>query len=208
MLEGNGAEQMEEEIRKVGGHWTSRTSNNNFQNKSKFSKSGGSNFLSHFNEKVLQCGAEFQAHIPKKRVNPKGLNRRIKSAKLQLGVTTVDFNLKNPNSRFQGFNSFRHEVRKRGLKNSAESVLRPKRRVNDYLLWNPERITDDFLEKCSSLNDILQEKLGLSLDYGQFMRYFEKCQQDEGIFIDGILNLSEGFNKFLETIGKSATGGF
>lgn len=142
--------------------------------------------------KSLNEGNNYQATIP-------NLRRSKKSSK-KIDLTNLNYHLKEPERNIPSFDLTRQRIRSVGFASTGLSVLTPKRDLNRYLVWDPKKVSEEFLVKCSYLNQFLIEKKRPSLTFAGMKKYFEVCKQDEAIFIDSIIKEDKKFKEFVEAL--------
>lgn len=151
--------------------------------------------LEHFMREISRClnkGKEFQAQIPEIQSE---INRRENLEFFQL-----NHHLQNPQERVPTFDKTRQRIRSVGLSRTGLPVLTPNRVSSRYLIWDPERINDEFLVKCAFINQYLVEKGRQSLTVANLKKYFELCQMDEAVFIDSILANGQKFQEYVSVL--------
>ena len=142
--------------------------------------------------KSVKYGTKHQAKIPKL------ITKDENGGKIEF----IKFNhhLERPEEKVEGFDFTKQRIRSIGFEGTGKSILAPKRDLNRYEIWNPEKINQEFLIKCAYLNQFLVEKKKDALTLCALKKYFEICGMDEAIFITSILNFEDKFLEYVKEI--------
>lgn len=148
-------------------------------------------FMKEISRRVNE-GKLFQAEIPRMRSTT--------NTQENLEFFQLDHHLENPQNKVPTFDETRQRIRSVGLCKTGLPVLTPNRVSSRYLIWDPERINDEFLVKCAFINQYLVEKGRQSLTVSNMKKYFELCGMDEAEFIDTILANDLKFQEYVRAL--------
>lgn len=142
--------------------------------------------------KSLQEGNEFQASIP-------NLQKSSETSE-KINLINLNFHLKNPENNVPNFDFTRQRIRSVGFAKTGLSILTPKRDLSRYLVWDPEKIDEEFMVKCAYLNQYLVQNEKQSLNFNGMKKFFEECDQDEEVFINSIVANDAKFSDFVKSL--------